>query len=142
MENLQPAIETTSPPRRRPLFLVGLLLLVVGPAVYFVQVVLKHLWTPWYVPLLASLGMVFMIASVWQRRGAWRCIGLILCALLCGGEWYLMLVAIKSPDYTGPVRLGVKLPEFAATLADGRSFTSKDVEDEGRSVLIFFRGRW
>ena len=52
------------------------------------------------------------------------------------------VVATKTPEYTGPVRPGAKLPEFAATRADGTSFTSQDVEDEVRSVLVFFRGRW
>ncbi len=142
MENL-PAVATTTPaPRRWPFFWAGLLLFLVGPVLYAVQVSLKHLWTPWYVPLMASLGIVLMIASVLQRRSALRGAALVFFALLCGGEWYLMLVATKTPAYTGPAQPGGKLPPFAAMLADGTPFTNKHVENEVRSVLVFFRGRW
>ncbi len=142
MENLQPVVPTTSTPRRRPLFLGGLLLFLAGPALYAVQISLKHLWMAWYMPLLASLGVVLMIASVRQRRGVLRGTALAFFVLLCGGEWYLMLVAAKTPAYTGPAQPGSKLPPFAAVLADGTPFTNQDVEHEVRSVLVFNRGRW
>ena len=54
----------------------------------------------------------------------------------------MMLVATKSPTYTGPVQPGGTLPPFSAMRADGAPFTNKDVENEVRSVLVFFRGRW
>ena len=142
MENMQPVIPTTSTPRRWPLFTGGLLLFLAGPALYAVQISLKHLWMAWYMPLLASLGVVLMIASVWQRRSVLRGVALAFFALLCGGEWYLMLVASKTPAYTGPAQPGGKLPPFASMLADGTPFTNKDVENEIRSVLVFNRGRW
>ena len=139
MEYLQPVDPT---PRRWPLFIGGLLLFLAGPVLYAVQVSLKHLWTPWYMPLLASLGVVLMIASVRQRRSVWRGAALAFFALLCGGEWYLMLVAAKTPAYIGPAQPGSKLPPFATVLADGTPFTNQDVEHEVRSVLVFNRGRW
>ncbi len=142
MENLQPVAPTTSTPRRQPLFLGGLLLFLAGPALYAVQISLGQLWTAWYMPLLASLGVVLMIASVRQRRSVWRGAALAFFALLCGSEWYLMLVAAKTPAYTGPAQPGSKLPPFAAMLADGTPFSNQDVEQEIRSVLVFNRGRW
>ena len=142
MENLQPVAPTTSTPRLRPLFLGGLLLFLAGPVLNAVQISLKQLWTPWYVPVLASLGVVLMIAAVRQRRSVWRGAALAFFALLCGGEWYLMLVSFKSPAYSGPAQPGSKLPPFAAALADGTPFTNQDVEHEVRSVLVFNRGRW
>ncbi len=142
MENPQAVTTTTPPSRCWPFFWAGLLLFLLGPVLYAVQVSLKHLWTPWYVPLLASLSVVLMIAAVRQRRSVLRGAALTFFALLCGGEWYLMLVATKSPIYTGPAQPGGKLPPFAAMLADGTPFTNKDVENEIRSVLVFNRGRW
>ena len=142
METLQPVVPTTCTPRRRPLFIGGLLMFLAGPVLYAVQVALGHLWTAWYLPLLASLGVVLMIVSVRQRRSVWRGAALAFFALLCGGEWYLMLVASKTPVYTGPAQPGSKLPPFAAVLADGKPFTIHDVEQEIRSVLVFNRGRW
>jgi hypothetical protein len=142
MENLPAVATTTPPPRRWPLFWVGLLLFVLGPVLYAVQVSLKHLWMPWYLPLLSSIGVVLMIASVRQRWGALRIAGATLFAVLCGAEWYMLLVAAKTPLYTGPAQPGRKIPEFAATLADGTAFTNKDLENGQRTVLVFFRGRW
>ena len=141
METDQTALSAKAQ-RRWPLFVVGVLLFVLGPALNFGQMMLGYLWTAWYVPVLATLGVVLMFVSIRQRRGVWRSVGLVLFALMCGGEWYLMLVAAKSPEYTGPARPGSKLPEFAAVLADGAPFTNKDVENELRSVLVFNRGRW
>ena len=142
MENIQTVNSTNALPRRWPLFALGLLLFVVGPVLYFGQISLKQLWTPWYLPALATIGIMLMCASVRQRRGAWRSVGLLLFSLLCVAEWYLMLVAAKTPVYSGPAQAGSRLPSFAATLADGTPFTNKDVENEIRSVLVFNRGRW
>ena len=41
-----------------------------------------------------------------------------------------------------PAQPGNKVPAFATTLADGRTFTNHDLENGSNSVLIFFRGRW
>jgi hypothetical protein len=142
MENFQTVAPTTSTPRRRPLFLGGTLLFLAGPALYAVQISLGQLWTAWYMPLLASLGVVLMIASMRHRRTVLRSVVLAVFALLCVGEWYLMLVATKTPAYTGPAQPGSKIPPFSATLADGTPFTNTDVEQDIRSVLVFNRGRW
>src|SRR5437870_1750326 len=96
--------------RRRPWFILGVLLFVVGPALYIVQFNLKHLgFMPWYVPLLATLGVAVMVLSVAQRRGILRTVGLALFTLLCAAEWLVLLVVAKTPVYTGPVRPGEKL---------------------------------
>ena len=142
MNNHHPAATPSVPPRRVPLFLAGVLLFLVGPAIYFVQFRLKYLWMPWYLPILASAGVLLMIVSVWQRRGIWRSAGLILFVLLCGFQWYLVLVATKTPLYTGPGQPGLKVPAFDTTLADGKAFTHEDLDSGIPTVLVFFRGRW
>jgi hypothetical protein len=142
MENV-PSNTTVNAPRRSwPLFLLGGLLFVLGPAIYFVQFKLGHLDMPWHLPVLATVGVLCIAASVLQRRGVWRSLGLVLFALLCGFEWYLVLVFGNTPPYDGPAKVGYKVPEFAATYADGRSFANKDLEDGQRTVLLFYRGHW
>ena len=136
------ASTTTPPPRRRPLFLAGVILFVLGPVIYFVQILARQLWTPWYLPALASLGVLLMVLSVRQRRGILRIAGLVCFVALCGLEWYALLVATKTPAYTGPAQVGRNLPAFTAARADGRAFSNNDLASGTRSVLVFFRGRW
>lgn len=142
MSNLPPAATTLPPPKRRPLFLLGVVLFLLGPVIYFVQVGLQNLAMPWYLPALALIGVACMCASVWQRRGAWRSAGLALFVLLCGFEWYIVLVASKTPLYTGPAQPGVQVPEFSTTLAAGEKFTNQDLAKGTPAVLVFYRGRW
>lgn len=142
MEELQRVPVRKAVPRYWPLFLAGVLLFIVGPALYVWQFSLGHLWMPWYVLVLASLGVLLMIMSVWRRPGIVRIAGLLVFVLLCGLEWFVLLEATKTPLYTGPAQPGRKLPEFAAALADGTAFTSLDLEKGIPTVLVFFRGRW
>src|SRR5438876_1300183 len=114
--------------RRRPLFLLGVLLFLLGPVLYVVLFSLKHLGLPWYVPVLGTVGVVLMFLSVWQRPGILRGAALILFVLLCAGEWFVGLVLTRTPAYAGPARVGSKLPVFATALADGTAFTNKDLE--------------
>lgn len=131
-----------APVRRWPLFLVGVLLFVLGPALYAVQIRLKYLAMPWYVLALATLGVLFMVVSVWQRRSVWRSAGLALFVLVCAFEWFAVLVENRTPVYTGPAQPGRQLPAFATTLADGQAFTGTDLKNGRAAVLLFFRGRW
>jgi hypothetical protein len=128
-------------PRQWPLFLAGLLLFAAGPVAYIVQVQLEYLIMPWYVPILASVGVLLMALSVWQRGGLWRNVGTVFFLLLCAGEWF-MLLATTAPQYTGPAQTGRKVPAFATTLADGSSFTDRDLQNGTPALLLFFRGRW
>jgi len=123
-------------------FLAGALLFFVGPVGYFAQLGARQLWTPWYVPLLASVGLLLMAASLWRRPGAVRFLGLAAFGLLCGLEWYFLLVASKTPAYAGPALPGRQIPAFAARRADGGRFTDENLRDGTPSLLVFFRGRW
>ena len=139
MDNDTPA---SAPPRHWPLFLLGVLLFVIGPAIYFVQLRMQNLRMPWYVPALATVGVLCMAVSVGQRRGVLRSVGLFLFVSLCGLEWSFILSLSKTPPYAGPDQPGSKVSEFAAVFADGKTFSNKDLEDGRRTVLVFFRGRW
>ena len=138
----QPSPSPGKPPRRWPLFLIGVACFVLGPLIYFAQLRSGLLVLPWHLPVLATLGALVMAASARQRPGVLRVVGLAAFSLLCGLEWFVFGVATRTPAYIGPAQVGTKLPAFAATYADGRPFTDKTLEDGGRTVLIFFRGRW
>lgn len=131
-----------SRPRSWPLFLAGVLLFVVGPVAYALQIRAKQLAAPWYVPVLATAGVVFMAASLWRRHGVVRAVFLVLFALVCGFEWYGLAVAMKTPAYAGPAQPGRKVPAFVTRLADGTPFSERDLEQGTRTVLVFYRGRW
>lgn len=128
--------------RRWPLFWMGLALFLAGPILNAIEITNGRLTMPWYLPILATLGVLFMIASVWQRGGILRISGLVVFAVLCGLIWFFVLVMSKLPNYTGPAQPGKKVPAFNTKLADGTSFTNEDLEEGDRSVLLFFRGRW
>lgn len=144
MSTPDPVAAVNPPPRRKPLFLAGVLLIILGPVLNFVQISMAKLSTPWYLPILATAGVVCLIASLRQRRSVIRIVFATLFTMLCGGEWYMLLIAAKTPPYTGPAQVGSKVPEFSATLADGTAFTNENLAKggEGRTALIFNRGRW
>jgi hypothetical protein len=143
MASQQTEASTVSVSRRRwPLFSLGVLLFVLGPALYYIQFRLEYLDTPWYVPILATAGVVLMVVSVWQRRGVVRIIGLALFLLVAGFEWHALLIGFRTPQYNGPAQPGQKIPAFATTLADGKAFTDRDLDKGIPTVLVFFRGHW
>jgi CDP-diglyceride synthetase len=132
-----------APPRHGPLFLLGVVLFFLGPGIFFVYYVqLRHLTTPWYLLVLSTAGVLLMALSAWQRRSAWRGLGVIVLGLVCGLEWFFIVSLSRVPAYTGPAQPGRKLPAFTAALADGRSFTEKDLEDGKPAALVFYRGHW
>jgi hypothetical protein len=131
-----------APSRRWLFFLVGVLLFIAGPALYAWQLSAGRLTMPWYLPVMATLGLLFMARAVWLRPGVIGIIGLLLFAALCGLEWFGMLVLMNTPDYTGPAQVGKQVPTFVAALADGTTFSDKDLENGKSTILVFFRGHW
>jgi cytochrome oxidase Cu insertion factor (SCO1/SenC/PrrC family) len=120
---------------------LGLGLAALGILAYVVQIKAQRLVTPWYMPIAATLGLVFLAVSLWKKRTVWRILALLLVGLLAGAEWALLL-ASRLPAYTGPVVAGQSFPPFATMQADGTPFTERDLEGDQNSVLVFFRGRW
>jgi hypothetical protein len=137
---LSPA--ATSPRYPGRLFLVlGLGVAALGVIGYAVQLTAHRLTAPWYLPIAATLGVILIIASLWQARTVWRVLALLLVGLLAGAEWTFLL-ATRLPAYTGPVAAGQTFPAFTTVRADGTPFTQRDLEGDRDSVLVFFRGRW
>jgi hypothetical protein len=122
---------------------LGILIALAGIAIYMVQFnVLQILSTPWYMPLLATAGVVFILLALIQARSIWRIGAFVLVTLLAAGMWALLLVVLNTPPYTGPVTVGEPFPAFATMRADGTTFTQNDLRGDQDTVLIFFRGRW
>jgi hypothetical protein len=106
-----------------------------------IQFALGIMKTPWYSPVLATVGAILLVVAVAQRRSIPRVIGLVLVAAFAGLQWYFLGVLLMLPDYKGPA-VGQPVPAFAASLADGRTFRDSDLRDGSRHVLVIFRGRW
>jgi len=127
--------------RGRLFLLSGLGLAVLGVVAYMVQFSLQRLMAPWYMPTLASLGVVLVIVSLLERRTVWRVLALLSVVLLAGTEW-AFLYAVRLPPYMGPIAVGQPFPAFETKRADGTTFTQRDLAGDRNNVLVFFRGRW
>lgn len=132
----------TDRPLGRGNFLAGIGVCLLGVALLVLQYRLKELIVPWYVPALTTLGVLLIFSSVAQRWSVIRILFLILIVVLAGFEWYFVVSFSKLPNYVGPARIGHQFPAFQTTLANGRPFTDKDLQDGTPSVMVFFRGRW
>jgi hypothetical protein len=135
---------TNAPPaasRGRLLMLAGLGLAVLGVAVYAVQLSLRRLMLPWYMPAAALIGVALMAASLRERRTVGRLLALVAVVLLAGFE-LMALYATRLPPYTGPIAVGHPFPAFEARRVDGTPFTQNDLIGDQHSALVFFRGRW
>ena len=134
--------KTTSRHPGRYLLLLGVFLAVGGYALNFLLTfAAKILVTPWYAPLLGTLGLALIILALMRSRSIWRWTVVVIFTLLVGFQWFALL-AMRLPDYTGPVKDGQPFPAFATTLADGSAFTQADLQGDQNTVMVFFRGHW
>ena len=101
----------------------------------------KILITPWYAPLLGTLGVILMTVALVRSRTVWRFAAVAIFTLLVAFQWF-GLFALRTPAYTGPVKDGQPFPAFATTLADGSAFTRADLQGDQNTVMVFFRGHW
>jgi hypothetical protein len=118
---------------------MGLALL--GVVAYIVQMSLKRLVAPWYMPVLAIVGVILVAMALVDKRTVWRLLALAAILLLAGAEGAL-LYAVRLPSYTGPIVVGQPFPPFETARADGSPFTSRDLVGTRNNVVVFFRGRW
>jgi hypothetical protein len=122
---------------------LGIVLVLVGPILWMVQVQAKHFWTPWYVPALATAGVALALLAVLRRPNVLRIVVLLLCCLPAAGYWYFLLSMAKVPAYDGPVATGKPFPAFRTTVAnDGSTFDQDSLKGEENTVMVFFRGHW
>lgn len=124
-----------------PYFLVGLAIFVAGPALYVFRFTNHDLSLPWYVPVSAAAGLLFMLRSFALSRGVVRAIVLAAFFMLGVLETYFIFVGSRVPAYAG-LKVGERVPAFSAVRADGSAYTERELVDGSPAVLIFFRGRW
>jgi hypothetical protein len=126
----------------RSLLLLGVFLALAGPVLMILLTfVAKILITPWYSPVLGTLGVALIILALVRSRSIWRWTAVVIFTLLAGFGWWA-LFAMGLPAYTGPVKDGQAFPAFATTLADGSAFTQDDLKGDQNTVMVFFRGHW
>src|SRR5260370_38712907 len=98
--------KTTARNPGRSLLLLGMFLAVAG---YVLMMLLmfaaKILITPWYAPLLGTLGVALIILALMRSRSIWRWSAAVLFSLFAAAQW-LSLFAIVFPDCTGLVKDG------------------------------------
>jgi hypothetical protein len=136
------SLAIASPPSAGRLwFWLGVGLPVLAVVAYAVQVGRAHLRTPWYLPSLATLGVVLLAVALWKRRTVWRVLALVAVVLCAGAAWAFLLMT-RLPAYEGPVAASKPFPAFATARADGTPFTERDLQGGPNHVLVFFRGRW
>src|SRR6516165_11197591 len=134
--------KTTSRHPGRSLLLVGALVAVAGPVLGIVLMfAAKILITPWYTPLLGTLGVALIVLALMRSRSIWRWTAVVIFTLLVGFQWWALL-AMRLPVYNGPVKNGESFPAFVTTLADGSAFTQDDLKGDQNTVMVFFRGHW
>jgi hypothetical protein len=126
----------------RTYLVLGMLVAVAGLVIYATQFHAKVLKTPWYAPILATVGAALVVLALMRSRSVWRWAAAVFFTLFAAAEWVFVLVLLSTPAYTGPAKAGQPFPAFSATLADGSPFTQDHLKGERSTVLVFFRGRW
>ena len=137
-----PQHEPLHPRRGRRWLLLGILTAFAGPLIYYFQFSNKILISPWYVPVLATLGAVLAVLSATQRRSLWRMGSAGLLGVFAAFVWLMFLVALAAPPYSGSVEVGRAFPNFQTRLAAGAEFGQDALRGDQNTVLLFFRGRW
>jgi hypothetical protein len=136
---------------------LGIACAFLGPFLYAAQLgAAARTDTPWYAPVLATIGLALTIVALRRRPTVWRGIAIVFVAAFAVLQWWFLVYYVRLPPYTGPIAVGQPFPDFQARRADGTAFTRADLPaehgvvrgpqpnipaDRG-TVLVFFRGRW
>src|SRR6516225_2734705 len=97
----------------RSLLLLGVFLAVAGPVLMILLMfAAKILITPWYAPLLGTLGVALIVLALMRSRSIWRWTAVVIFTLFVAFQWYALL-GMHTPAYTGPVKDGQPFPAFA-----------------------------
>ncbi len=132
-----PATKTTG----RLYYWMGMACVVLGLAFYFTDFfAFKHFVVPWYVPILATAGVLLVLLWFLRRPGFVRGSSLALILLVAGLEWAFVGWISRNPAYAGPP-VGDSLPQFNISRPDGTRFSNANLPGQ-TSVLVFYRGHW
>jgi peroxiredoxin len=120
---------------------LGLVVGLLGPGLFFVQINMERLTKPWYVPVLGAVGAALALYAFVQRRSIVRFLVMGVLVLLAAGEG-AMYSMMQLPAYQGPVAVGRPFPAFASKLADGEAFTEANLAGTQGTAMVFYRGQW
>jgi hypothetical protein len=126
----------------RVLLALGILVAVAGPVIYAAQLRVKVLTAPWYVPILATVGVVLLLMALIRSRSVVRWAAVVLFTCFAAATWVFMLFLMNAPAYNGPVKAGQPFPPFTTTLADGSPFDQDSLKGDQNTVMVFYRGHW
>src|SRR5262245_59162834 len=115
------ATSTVTRASRRPgrlLLVLGLVLVALSVIGYVLQVRAGLLAAPWYMPVAALVAAGLIVLSLRKARSIWRVLALVF-VLLLGAAQATMLLALRLPEYKGPVAAGKPFPAFQSLRADG-----------------------
>src|SRR5271163_1885655 len=95
----------------RGLFWLGVLCAIAGPPLYMAQLMAwGQTRSPWYAPVLATLGVGLVILALRRRRTIQRGLALIFVIILATGSWWFLTSYVRLPVYAGPVAAGEPFP--------------------------------
>src|SRR6516165_7020153 len=102
--------QASSPPmarrRGRSWLWLGVGVFLLGVVLFIVQAfLLKILVVPWYMPIMFTVGALFVLVAFSQRPTWTRGIVLVLLGLLSAGEWFFILSLSRLPEYIGPAQV-------------------------------------
>lgn len=118
------------------------ILVIAGPLAYIVQLQLRALYMPWYIPVFGALGALSLIKAFRRNGGKLRLFASLVGVGVAVFELIALVVLSKIPTYSGPAQPGQVFPAFEAELADGSRFGDADLRRGDPSLVLFFRGRW
>lgn len=113
---------------------------MLAPLLFFVQLQVGLMVTPWYVPAFGTLGALLAVWAFARGRGMGALAVAVLLTAFAGFQWFVVLSS-RLPAYAGPVEVGKPFPAFQTTRADGSPFTDADLRGQA-TALVFYRGRW
>lgn len=136
---------------------LGVILLVLGPALLGVLLWSLPLAALWCLPLCATGGLGLFVISLGRQPTLGRALGLGVAGLVAGAGWYLLVptllpprapddaeefISFLLPPYAGPLVIGQPFPAFVTTGSDGSMFTPESLRTGRATVMVFFRGQW
>ncbi len=116
--------------------------MLLGPALYLLQLQAKILITPWYLLGVLAVGVALLFLAVLRKPNVWRITLFLLGGLFAGLQVFFLVTLTMVPAYTGPVVAHATFPSFSATRADGSVFNLDSLRGPRNTALVFFRGRW
>lgn len=129
LNDTQPSVAARPHPGRLYVVL-GLLVALSGIAIDVFQLPAKILAAPWYVPILATAGLLMVLMALAQSRSIWRWLAAGFVTLLAAGEWQEDIAAPTTflIDRQGTVRSFFRPPQVISRYSPPEILAAVDAE--------------